>query len=502
MERHPFLVIAGFSALFLAVCWLVSATRPMWFDELGAYYMARLPGVTELLRFHSDGLDVHTPLCSLIERASLGILGDSAFGARAPSMLAYLLLCLCVWRFVAVRAGVLWGFAAMLFPLLGQSLYYATEARPYALAAGVAAFAAVCWQAAQDGTRRGLAVLLLWLSLVLVISLHYYGVFLLIPFALAEAVRWRFEGRVDWAAGAAVASPPLVLLAFVPAIQKARAMYGASMWSRPRLSQVVSTYRLLAEGACPAIAVAFFIACGVLILVRREDRAPAAPAPPPLAEQTLLWSWALLPVLVVPASFLTGSYVERYMLPVSFGLAAALALVAWRGCGGDRRVAVLASAVFLAWFLIGVRSTVNGQLARTGGYPFATSEPFAAKRWAPAVAASRLPVVAVPAVFFLEYQHYAPLDQHWRIYYTASREHALEMEGTDSADACLINYSGRLRSFYIRPYDDFVLRNRNFLLLVETNISSWVPRRLKADGAELIQRESDGSQYLYEVRFP
>ena len=72
---------------------------------------------------------------------------------------------------------------AAVLPLL-TVLYstFSVEARPYALMACALAFAAVAWQRASAPVWS----LVLALTLVASVSIHYYAVFALLPFAAAE----------------------------------------------------------------------------------------------------------------------------------------------------------------------------------------------------------------------------------------------------------------------------------------------------------------------------
>jgi hypothetical protein len=42
-------------------------------------------------------------------------------------------MCICLFQFVQTGVGTLYGFIALLLPMLTDARYYATEARPYAL---------------------------------------------------------------------------------------------------------------------------------------------------------------------------------------------------------------------------------------------------------------------------------------------------------------------------------------------------------------------------------
>ncbi|MBL8227462.1 MAG: hypothetical protein JNL98_03255 [Bryobacterales bacterium] len=507
LERHWQLVVAGVCVVYLAACWAVSATKLLWFDELATYYPAALPTIADLIRFFFEGLDVHTPVSALVERASLTLLGVNHLGMRAPYILGYLLFCLCLFRFVALRTGPLWGMLAMSVPLVAPTIYYATEMRPYPILMGLSALAAVCWQEASEGRRRAVMIPLLWFTLTASVSLHYYTVFVLVPFGVAEIVRWRSRGRPDWPMWLAIASAPAILLTFLPAIAKAKAAYASGIWSRPSPGQIEETYRFLLALAFPPAIIALVVWMVLHLWVRNTStpgRVPdpaVVPSPIPTAERVLIAFWALMPVYVVPASYLAGGYVPRYALSCFAGVVLYLVMLIWRASAGSRLPAMVGFLVLFGWFCLKSPGVVRKNLAGTGGYPFRTSQPFSTRSWMPLLDASPLPVVVSPAVFFLQFQHYAPESMRGRIRYLASRKYAMELEGMDTGDTNLTMFA-RMLPVPISSYDEFVRENKRFLLIAETTNPTWVIEKLKSDGATLILRNRQDTFFLFEAVLP
>ena len=73
----------------------------------------------------------------------------------------------------------------MLAPCLTRSVDYAQEARSYALAMGLCAWALVCWQRSASEARRGPWLLGLWFTLSAAILCHYFPVLMLVPLAMS-----------------------------------------------------------------------------------------------------------------------------------------------------------------------------------------------------------------------------------------------------------------------------------------------------------------------------
>src|ERR1700722_15485035 len=196
IERHPRTVVVAFILIFLACASLLGATKILWYDEFLTYYPARM-SVPDLFSFYHDALDSQTPTEALAVKASMSIFGDTHWAVRVPSIVAFALACICMFLFVARRLPRTYAAAAMLFPAVTITMYFATEARPYAFLLGFAALAMVCWQRASEENRHWAWVAALGLSLVACIFSHYYAVLLWVPLALAEFVRWRSCGRPD-----------------------------------------------------------------------------------------------------------------------------------------------------------------------------------------------------------------------------------------------------------------------------------------------------------------
>ena len=503
VERKPWMAIAMVCALYLACSLLVSATKPMWYDELYSYYTAQLPTVSDVVRFYAGGLDVHTPVCALIERASIAVLGNNFVGLRTPYILGYLLFCLCIYGFVHTRAGPLWGLAAMTFPLVCSGLYYATEIRPYGLIMGLSGMAALCWQQTGQPKKRRAAIALLWLSLALSVTLHYYAVFMVIPFVLAELSRWRQFRRPDWTVAMTILTTPLVIALFIPAIQRARMLYAAHYWAAPKLWDFKTSYAFLLSQSYGPIATAAFLC--LLITVRARNSAATTPAVPAIvqsSERTLSVALALLPLIIVPLSFVTGAFTDRYVLPALTGITLYLILLAWQASGGSKLTALMTTIVFLGWFVTHTAATVRHEMAGTGGYPFRTEQPFAARRWMPLVAASNLPVVVTPGVFFLQFQYYAPVAVQWRIYYLANPQYAMQLDTTDTADTVLINMARAVPRIYVSSYDEFLIKQKRFLLIADVTGQAWIIHKLRMDGAHLELLVRHRGELVFEVTIP
>lgn len=194
-----------FSALACGLAVSGSLMRPVWHDELYTLALARMP-LSEL--FAALRIDSGPPLHYLICHGLYSIFGWTegsvmgTFMVRLPSVLAYSLMPWVLWRWARWH-GERYFWAALLTIAWLPMLYFATEARTYALLALVNA---VLWLLGPDLVRSGGRCLVFFAALAAALPmLHYAGIvsFCFLP-ALALFIprsRWRLFAA---ALGAAV----------------------------------------------------------------------------------------------------------------------------------------------------------------------------------------------------------------------------------------------------------------------------------------------------------
>ena len=205
------------TAAFAAALW-ASWQRPVWHDELYTLYLARMPvaDLIEALRMDS-GPPLHYLLCRLLYLL-VGWQEGSNFGTfmvRLPSVLAFTVLPWVVWRWTRLQgAGGCW--APLLIVVWLPMLYFATEARAYALLALVNA---LVWLWGLGLIRRGGIRVAGFAALAASLPmLHYAGIVSLCALPLlAVAIprsRWR-------SLAAALGAASLPLLAWTPMLLNA-----------------------------------------------------------------------------------------------------------------------------------------------------------------------------------------------------------------------------------------------------------------------------------------
>jgi hypothetical protein len=471
----------------------------MWFDELFTWYPARLPTVSNVLSFYRDGIDAHTPTAALVLRGAMTIFGDHHATNRLPFALGYLLMCVCIYRFVSRHCPAVYAIAAMIFPTLTGVVYYATEIRGYGIELGMTGLALVCWQEAAAGRHRAFAIFGLFFSLAAAISCHYYAALLWVPFGLAELTRFLIRRRPDVPMYLALFFSPFPLLIFLPAMRASQKAYGAGIWARPHLGQIVDSYREILT-----LSFAPMFLCVVLWILLTRFRTAVKPertyiATP--AERVLVGSLAMLPAIGVPLSFLAGIFVWRYVLPAVAGLSVFLMLGVCRVLKGDLLAGSLLVVSFFGWFGYKNVTTIRLQAAENGGLRTPIAEPLERADWARELKGSTLPIAVVPAVFFLKLQHYAPEPVRSRVIYPFSEKLALKYEGIYTGETNLLQLARRV-PINIADYQTFVRDNKRFLLCAETTNPTWLIEKLLDDGARLELRKRVQTYFVFEVTYP
>ena len=113
--------------------------------------------------------------------------------------------------FAAVAVLMLWAAA--------PTLYYAVEARPYALIFLSFACLLLAWDTAITPQPRRLALFGVAVSTLALAEPHVFAPFTLFAFVVAEAVRFRRRRKPDYPLWAALLLPMLSMLFYIPLIR-------------------------------------------------------------------------------------------------------------------------------------------------------------------------------------------------------------------------------------------------------------------------------------------
>jgi len=514
VEKRRIWFLAGFSMLYLAVTCLVASHKPLWNDEFYTLYIARLPGIPEVWAALATGAEQIPPFFYVLTRASLALSGQQQATAgshprhyfelslRLPGVIGFWVMSLCLFRFVSKRAPAVYGFLAMLFPLVTGAYYYASEARPYGLVLGFSGLALLCWQAATERDNRLLPLAGLALSLAAAVSCHYYAVFVFIPLAFAEAVRSFLRRRLAWAVWAAFSLGATPLLAFLPLIQRAMA-YSSTFWSKSQWTSVPEFYYfLLAPATLPLVALLVLSAIYPSPVGQVEnpsypfsdDQYPPAPR---LHEMAAAIGFMAIPIVAVALSIiLTGAFTDRYALPAVIGCSVIIAFAAHRLSSDRPAIAAILTFSLCAFFLsLGLKSVMNSlaiREARTQTIEFLRSDS--------AGGINDLPIAVSDQHAFTSLAHYAPRDVASRLVYLADPDKALHHLGHNSVEKGALDLLKPWFHLPVEEYGPYLASRRRFLVYGSPgHFLNWLLSDLTSSGMHIELRSRDKDSLLFLV---
>ncbi len=339
--------IAGISlvsAAYFADLFLKASQKCFWFDELFTVYLCRLPSFTSTWTAVTHGADFNPPLLYLFTRWAQWLFGPGLIAARLPAMVGVWLFGICLFLFVARRAGVVSGFIAGIFPFFTLAQYYAYEARAHGIVLGWCGLALLCWQRNAEGRAKHLWLAGFGLSLIGALLTHVYAVYLLFPFALVEVYNLLRRGRPDWGivAALALALISVTVTLYLPLFRVYRASVPATFF--PGSHDLIQRFLVAAIG--PAIGVLLL----ALILFALEGMWPGRATvfvAIPTQEMLVAAGFVCIPLVGLLGSKVShGPFIERYFLSSIAGYAIFLGFASSR-LVGSRKAQALAGCMVL-----------------------------------------------------------------------------------------------------------------------------------------------------------
>jgi hypothetical protein len=363
-------------ALFImGVALADSRYKKVWHDEIFTDLIAQSETISDLWRALARGVDLNPPLHHLAVRCANTVLGPSSIALRLHASLGFLLMSVCLYRFVSRRYPAPFAWLAMLVPLATEAFYLASEGRPYGLLLGFSALALVCWQGAteQAGGGRRIWLVGLTLSLAAAVSTHYYGTLAVVPLAIGEAVRTARRRRIDVPIWAAFVLGPLALVGSIPLMIGAR-KFASTFWAQPSLKSVPKAYSYLLEKSSPPMVALLFVAAiaGWWYWRRGEEREEVESREGDFAPHELaaVASFAAMPFLAVALAIVGKiGFTERYAVTSVIGLAVFVAIAARRVVNGWTCPALAMGGLLIGWTLVMHADPIKSALKRTAVPP-------------------------------------------------------------------------------------------------------------------------------------
>lgn len=493
LRRRSSRYVAAASLLYFALSGVTAHRRPLWYDELFTFHLAKQAQCADVLHALAAGADIHPPLDYLLRHYSMRLLGSGELPDRLPSILAFWLMCLALRHIVARRCGEVLGIVAFLAPLCTVAYEYSYEGRGYALMLAGSSMALAGWQGVE-GSRRPMALAVMGLGLVTAVTVHYFGFFVLIPLTVGEVVRARSRRSIDLAVLLVAAGSTLSFLVNLPYLLVQAAQIG-TFWSRGSVAGTIQTYAWLLSEATLVLPLFLVLAAAACIVDSgaEPERLVASTIPPHE------WSAAAAVVFVPWACLLlsrsaTVPFHQRYMLVTILGVVLAGAFVAHHILAGSARLRV---ALLTAVALVGTYEMVKA--ARESEDP-AVGRPrqLAVER---ALPESILPVVQGTRTGFMEATRYATPALLPRMYYLTNREASLKWVGNDNGQWAMENIAPLVPG-HVMDYGAFLGEHGRFLLVNPRLAKDWILPQLLEDGAQIVYRTVAGDNVVLEVRMP
>ncbi len=501
-SRYPESQRLASGALLLLLVYVLArnligaAVKPLGFDDLCTLAVSSQPTLSALRGALAHAVDGNPPVFYLLERAAAASLHNKHIALRLPSIFAFPCSLLCIFLYVKRHSGALLGFLSAVL-LLSSNLFhtFALEARPYALVFACISFALICYRRVPSP----LLTALLAISLVFAQCLHYYAIFALIPFGIAETFFSFKTRRLRWGVWLALVSSPGPLIFFWPLLSGVKAYYGSHFWAHYGLSSVPATYGsfFFVGGALGAAIAAVCVAgmLGLRVQTARRDHA-VAPADDDQAFQTvLLLSLLALPFLgfAVTRVMNTGM-TDRYVL--SALIAIPLCISALLRHVKPHAVALFAILVFTA-AVVHEYSFWSSLRAQSFHFvsPAASLEEFVRS-----TGHENLPIAISDGLSYVPYAYYASPELAQRLIFLSDPPNALIYTGTDNLDKNIEALASYLPLHVIRFFE-FQSAHRSFLLYFENSSDNfdWWPKRLTREGWTLRALVVDHNRTLYLI---
>jgi hypothetical protein len=452
---------------------VAAATKPFWYDELITLNLSLLPSMKQTLGALARALDSPAPGFYVVQRNVVGLLQNKQIALRLASIFAFPCTLICVFAYAKKRSGELIAFLCA-FLLLSTVLFerYAVEARPYSLVMACFAFALVCYQRVPSP----LWTALLGLILALAQTFHYYSVFAMAPFGLAETVFFLRTHKLRWRVWLALVLGALPLAFFWPLLANIRTVFGAHFFQRFALTSLPAIYGalFLTDSAFGAAVVAVSIAG---IIGSRLLSRPNTPSPPKISDEnavegTLLLSFVLLPFIVFfIVRVMHGGFRDAYVLTTVLGIV--LALAGALSLARPRVVAVFALFVITS---VGIREFIfwraNHSLRLAS--PAVALGDFVQKS-----GYGELPVVVSSGMAYTPLAHYASPAFFKQLFYLMDEEKELQYQGTDSFDKDIVILRDYM-PLQVRDFSEFTAAHPVFLVYGEEpgDGFNWLPQHL------------------------
>jgi len=337
-----FAAAAALAAFYFATSVYIASHRLYWFDELFIVRIAQLPSVTAMWQALAHASDTMPPGYHLLMRILGKGFGYREVAMRAPSALAMIAGLLLTFDCARRLTDGLHGLIALSLLTCSFLPYYGYEARPYAFYFMLSALAFWIWTCTREDSNW--SAFFFGAVLCLAVTMHYYAVLNIVPYALWEMVRWKpgkrpsrklIAGLVGVALPAALLSP--LAMAFAR-------QFSSNFWAHPSFYELRAAFAELFPDGLFLLAL---MTIWIVLLRPGDERAVVEPMPP---AESLGWFFLCIPLVgFVVAELETKAFLIRYFIGMLPGLAVAFSCLSWRRFHNDYRVSAGILVLLAGW---------------------------------------------------------------------------------------------------------------------------------------------------------
>jgi Dolichyl-phosphate-mannose-protein mannosyltransferase len=492
VERRPRVFVTLLTLAFLWVAVVRAQLKPFWHDEIYTISIASISSIKAIWAAETSGVELFPPLTSIVTHAVFAVTGIGRIAARLPPIAGVLASLLTVFALVRRRSNATAGLMAMLVLLMSGVSHFVDEARGYGLLVGFFSLALFAWSEAASGRRRATNLPLLAVSLAGMVWTHYYAILAALPIAVGELVRWVRTRKPDWGVVMAFLAAVIATLPLYPLVRMAAARAG-TYWRHTHPADLWLSYQTVLGFLASTWSSRLAMLAGLgalLVLVWKRGSVRRWTAPVRAHEITAGVGTLMIPIVTIAVSLAVhGAFVPRYVLPTAVGFAMVLPLTVWRlGPRNGAAELIFCGAMALGWLYESrdVRPTTS----------LVFENPLDARPMLTARLSGSDPVV-VTGTLFLQMWFYAPSALKSHLYYVADPESARRLIGSDTLDRDYLGFS-RWFPIQVREYRPFVASQRRFVLYA-VDALTWLPARLRQDGAEVHEIAKESWATMYEV---
>ena len=342
INRWSFLIAGLLAAFYLATSIYIASQRLYWFDELFTIHIARLPSWLTIWTALGHAADSLPPFYYMLVRAFGAMFGDSEVVARLPCAIAMTVGLLLTFDCARRLTDGLHGLIALAVLPCSFLPYYGFEARSYALYFMFAALALWVW--ISTSADRKSSALLFGAALFLGVTMHYYAVMCLVPFALWELLIWERSRRPSPKLIAGVVGVVLPAALLSPLILSFSHKFSSGFWNRPSFNELRAIFpQLFPDGL-------LLLSLIVIWMVLVSASEASGPVEPMRSEESIGWLFLTIPLVgFVLAEVKTNAYFSRYFICVLPGVAVAFACLLWRHFRNSYRISLGILLLLAAW---------------------------------------------------------------------------------------------------------------------------------------------------------